>query len=248
VKALLAVGAAALLGGAGVYLAMSSHAAAPAASGSAPAAPAAAPAAPAASPASPSARSAPIPRVAIPVPHPRAAVPGRDADLHDADPHVRAAALHEAITDGNADTPLLLAASRDPDLSVSILATTELGKLYADNQLPASELVSRIRDHGLAEKTRVSALNGLGVVASAAGASTLVDLLSHGDTTERRSAAILLQHQDAAVAVPALITALSDPDDVVRANAAESLRALARGRDFGADPAAWSAWWQARSR
>jgi len=55
-------------------------------------------------------------------------------------------------------------------------------------------------------------------------------------------------HQDPEVAVPALIDALADADEVVRANALEALRGRARGRDFGSDAGAWRAWWQSRSR
>jgi len=62
------------------------------------------------------------------------------------------------------------------------------------------------------------------------------------------SAAILLVHQDPELAMPALIGALADTDELVRSNALDSLRARSRGRDFGTDAAAWRAWWQARPR
>ena len=65
---------------------------------------------------------------------------------------------------------------------------------------------------------------------------------------ERRTAAILLAHQDPELAVPALIGALGDADEYVRSNAVEALRARSRGREFGLDAAAWRAWWQARPR
>jgi HEAT repeat protein len=95
---------------------------------------------------------------------------------------------------------------------------------------------------------RGAAIKGLGVGASPDRAAALADLLARGTDIDRRSAAIVLVHQDPAVAVPALISALGDADDVVRSNARESLRAIARGRDLGPDAAAWSRWWQARSR
>ena len=52
--------------------------------------------------------------------------------------------------------------------------------------------------------------------------------------------------QSADVAVPALIGALADADDYVRGNALESLKRLARGRDYGTDANAWRSWWQSR--
>ncbi len=172
--------------------------------------------------------------------------PGLAIDLHDADPKVRRAAVAELVDSGASDPAPLLAASRDGDLGVAVTATEGLGALYRAGRLDARELAVRITDHQLAEKVRVTAMDELGVVASGDAATLLADLLAHGDATERRSAAILLQHQDAAAAVPALIAALGDADDVVRANAVESLRHFARGRDFGTDAVAWQRWWQSR--
>jgi HEAT repeat protein len=172
--------------------------------------------------------------------------PDLAADLHDANPRVRRAAIVELAHSDASDPTTLLAASRDGDLGVAVAATEGLGTLYRDGRIAASDLAVRITDHALAEKVRVTAMNGLGVVASQDGAALFRDLIVRGDPTERRSAAILLQHQDAALAVPALIGALGDADEVVRADAAESLRHFARGRDFGQDAAAWSSWWQSR--
>lgn len=169
------------------------------------------------------------------------------ADLRDADPRVRAAAVREAAHDGG-DAQIFVAATRDPDLHVAFAGAEALGKLHAKGEVAATELVAIVRDRALNERVRVSALNGLGLVASAEAASTLTALLANGDVTERRSAAILLLHQDPGAAVPALIDALGDADAVVRTNALEALRARARGRDFGSDAGAWRAWWQARSR
>ena len=90
-------------------------------------------------------------------------------------------------------------------------------------------------------------MNGIGLVASPDGATLLADLIAHGNEIDRRSAAILLVHQDPMTAVPALIGALADTDDVVRGNAHASLHAFARGRDFGQDAAAWQRWWQSRA-
>jgi HEAT repeat protein len=172
--------------------------------------------------------------------------PDLATDLHDANPRVRRAAIVELAHSGASDPATLLAASRDADLGVAVAATEGLGTLYRDGRIDAHELAVRITDHALAEKVRVTAINALGIIPSHDGATLLQDLIVRGDPTERRSAAILLQHQDAALAVPALITALRDADDVVRADAAESLRHFARGRDFGQDAAAWSSWWQSR--
>lgn len=203
--------------------------------------------------------AAPVPSAMAPAPPaPRAAraarrpsithtvAPDLAADLHDANPRVRRAAIAELAHSDASDPATLLAASHDGDLGVAVAATEGLGTLYRDGQLSAHDLAVRVTDHALPEKVRVTAMNGLGVVASHDGAALFQDLIVHGDSTERRSAAILLSHQDAALAVPSLIAALGDGDDVVRANAAESLRRFARGRDFGQDAAAWSRWWQSR--
>jgi HEAT repeat protein len=240
--------AAAVLVAGGVWLgrsSSSSHASAPAAPAAA--APAAAdPARPAV--AGPDraagARATPAPRLAAHSP----ADPGLAADLSDADPKVRRAAVRELAAAPDADPALLLAASRDPDLQVGVTATEALGKLHAGGAVPARELVARATDHKLDERVRVSALNGLGLVPSPEAAALLVELAARGDLGERRTAAILLSHQELAAAVPALIALLGDADEYARSNALESLRARARGRDFGTDAAAWRAWWAARSR
>jgi hypothetical protein len=174
--------------------------------------------------------------------------PGLTADLADADPKVRVAAVRELAADPDADPALLLAASRDPDLQVGATATEVLGKLHAQGQIPAQEMIARATDRKLDERVRTSALNGLGQVPSPEAAALLVELASRGDVGERRHAANLLVRQDPAAAVPALIGLLGDADEYVRSNALESLRARSRGRDFGADAGAWRAWWGARSR
>jgi hypothetical protein len=178
--------------------------------------------------------------------HAVAPSPGLEIDLRDPDPRVRREAVAEIAASDAPDPKILLAASRDRDLGVGVAATEGLGKLYRDGQLPASELVARISDHGLDDKVRVTAINALGLVDSPDSAAALVDLLAHGDLIDRRSAAILLVHQDAATAIPALIGALRDSDPLARSNAHDSLRTFARGRDFGDDTGAWSSWWQAR--
>jgi HEAT repeat protein len=85
------------------------------------------------------------------------------------------------------------------------------------------------------------------VIATPEAAALFTELVAHGADIDRRSAAILLQHQAATTAVPALIAALADSDEYVRMNAVESLRSFARGRDFGTDAAAWQRWWTTRS-
>jgi hypothetical protein len=171
----------------------------------------------------------------------RPIAPGLDEDLRDPDPRVRRTAIGE--TD---DVRVLGAASRDDNLDVAVAATEGLARLYRDGAIDARELVARASD--APAKVRVAAINGLGVVPSRDSAAALVQLLASGGELERRSAAIVLVHQDLQTAVPALIAALRDSDDIVRGNARESLRTIARGRDFGDDAAAWSRWWQARAR
>ncbi len=174
--------------------------------------------------------------------------PALAADLADADPKIRRAAVRELARDRDADPATLLVASRDPDLEVGVSATEALGRLHAAGTVPAAELISRASDHALNERVRVTAMNGLAATPSPEAAAYFADLLARGDTAERANAAILVGHQDLEIAVPALIRALGDSSEQVRANAAESLRSRSRGRDFGTDAAAWQAWWQSRPR
>lgn len=167
------------------------------------------------------------------------------ADLRDADPKVRRAAIHEAAG-SDVDAQLLLDASRDRDLEVGVVATIELGKAYKDGRVAVSELVTRAQDSSLDPKVRSAALSGLGVVPSPEAAALLAGLATNGSTDDRASAVILLRNQDLALAVPALIGALGDAEPRVRELAHASLTARSRGRDFGEDRAAWQAWWTAR--
>lgn len=245
----IALAAAALLG-AGLWLGRATSGSPPApapAAASSPSPISAVPrAAAVAAPAPPAPRPAPAPR--LPVRSTAPSDPGLVADLSDGDPRVRRAAVRELARDRDADPALLLAASRDPDLQVGVTAIEALGKLHARGEVPVQELIARATDRRLDERVRVGALNGLGQVSSSEAARLLVELASRGDVGERRTAAILLSHQDPAAAVPALIGLLGDADEYVRGNALESLRARSRGRDFGMDAGAWRAWWDARSR
>jgi HEAT repeat protein len=166
-------------------------------------------------------------------------------EARDADPHVRRDAIAEMAKSANPDPKALLAASHDPDLDVALAATTGVGELYLVGQVSAKDLIALAKDTRSPEKVRVAALNGLGGVASRDSATALVDLLAHGPVEARRSAAILLARQVANLAVPALISALGDADQLVRENAHESLRAFGHGRDFGMDAAAWTTWFTA---
>lgn len=173
--------------------------------------------------------------------------PDLATDLKDANPRVRAIAVRDALRDG-ADADVFRAAVRDPALDVGIAGAEGLGKLHASGEVNAQEMIAIATDHTLNDRVRVATLDGLGLVPSADAARALADMARRGDTVEKRSAAILLAHQDAEVAVPALIDALGDADAVVRGNALEALRGKSRGRDFGPDAGAWRAWWQSRSR
>lgn len=170
------------------------------------------------------------------------------ADLVDADPKIRRAAVKEVARDPNSDPTALLAASRDADIEVGILATEGLARLHAAGNLPATELIVRAADHGLNERVRLAAMNGLVGAQTSESRAYLADLLARGDTFERLNAAILVAHQDLEIAVPALIRALGDSEPRVRDNALEALRSRSRGRDFGTDAGAWTAWWQSRPR
>ena len=150
---------------------------------------------------------------------------------------------------GDADDPARSAASRDPDLERRrVPRPTALAKAYAAGNVPVGEMVARATDHQLPDRVRVAAANGLGTIATPEAAHVLVDQAARGDVLERRSAVILLQHQDVELAIPVLIDALADGDEYVRQNAVESLRARSRGRDFGMDAARWRTWWQSRPR
>jgi hypothetical protein len=203
--------------------------------------------------ATPAAAAEPIAVKPIAMPHAKhapslaVATPGLGADLRDADPKVRRAAVAELAADPARDPAALIAASRDGNLDVAAAATESLGVLYRDGRITAQDLAALITDRNAADKVRVAALNGLGLVPARDSATVLADLLAHGDRIGRRSAAILLVHQDAQLAVPALIGALADGDEQVRTNAHDSLLAFARGRDFGQDTAAWQRWWQSRA-
>jgi hypothetical protein len=168
------------------------------------------------------------------------------ADLRDADPKVRRAAIREVVRGGEPDPELLKTASRDGDLEVAVTATSGLARLLARGELPVHELITRATDHALDERVRTTALNAFAEVPSPESAALLVDLAARGDVFERTSAAILLVHQDEALAMPALIRLLGDQEERVRENALEALRSRSRGRDFGTDIAAWQAWWQSR--
>lgn len=191
---------------------------------------------------------APSRAVAMPALAPPETDPTLVADLADSDPKVRRAALHEAVREASVDVPLLLTASRDPDLEVSGVATIELGKAYARGEVSVTELVARAQDRSLHEKVRSVALNGLGMVSSSEATALLVDLATRGSVSERAAAGILLRNQDLDRAVPVLIGMLADADAHVRDCARDSLKSRARGRDFGEDRAAWQAWWSSRSR
>ena len=176
-----------------------------------------------------------------------AVAPGLAQDLHDRDPKIRVAAMRELVASDAKDPATMLAASHDADLGVAIVATIGLGDLYREGQVSAHDMAARITDHALPDKVRVTAMNGFGVIATPEAGALFTELVAHGADIDRRSAAILLQHQAATTAVPALIAALADSDEYVRMNAVESLRSFARGRDFGTDAAAWQRWWTTRS-
>lgn len=170
----------------------------------------------------------------------RAVARGLAADLVAADPKIRRAAVAEA-----GDPRVLLTASRDPDGDVARTAILSLTKLYVDGQVEPKEIIAVATDRTIPDRTRLFAINGVAGVASPEGAAMLVQMLG-GTTLERRAASVSLAGQDPEVAVPALITALSDGDEYVRLQAVDSLKLLSRGRDFGLDAGAWRAWWQAR--
>lgn len=242
-RSLLIVGALALAG-AGVWLGRATSA-----SSSRPPQPTVAAPAQVVAPSTPLAQASRARAPQIARPATAAELPEVAADLADAEPRVRAAAARELAENDSPDPALLRTAVRDSDPSVAALALRGLGKLHASGAIGADEMIGYARDTRLDERVRVVAYNSLGVVPSRAAAEFLAESLVRGTSMiEKRSAAVLLQHQDPAIAMPALIAALADADEGVRQLALESLRARSRGRDFGTDAAAWRAWWQSRSR
>lgn len=193
-----------------------------------------------------SVRVAPVAVAAAPVLPTPSAAPELVADLRDADPEIRRAAVREVAGERDADVQLLLDASRDRDLEVSGTATIALGKAYREGRIGVGELVTRAEDPSLDMKVRSVALNGLGAIPSPEAAALLAKLATTAPTDERAAAVILLRNQDMSVAVPALIAALGDSESRIREVARDSLMARSRGRDFGEDRAAWQAWWQSR--
>lgn len=174
--------------------------------------------------------------------------PGLTEDLASADPKIRRAAVSEVARAGNPDVGVLLAASRDVDVDVSMAATAALARLYAEGKVPVAEMAERATDRSRNHRLRAASLDAFGAVPSPEAATLLAGLIASGDELERRTAAALLVLQDAELAIPALIGALADPDAYVRGQALDSLRVRARGRDFAYDVAAWRAWWSATSR
>lgn len=172
--------------------------------------------------------------------------PALAADLRDADPDVRRAAMHEAVRDPDVDPTMLLAAAHDRDLEVAGTATIALGKAYAHGDVSATELIAIARDTSLHEKVRGAAFNGVGAVPSADALDLLSQLARSNSASERAVAGILLRNQDLDGAVPLLIGLLRDSDAHVRETAHDSLKSRSRGRDFGEDAAAWQAWWSSR--
>lgn len=190
-------------------------------------------------------------RAALPRVQPQPTLPHRSparglaSDLVAADPKIRRAAVAEAAR-GDADPQVMLAASRDVDMDVARIAIASLNQLYVDGKLDPKEMIGLAGDRTIPDRTRLLAINGVGMVPSPEGAAMFTKMLAGGSTLERRAASASLGGQDPELAVPALIAALSDADEYVRLQAVDSLKLLSRGRDFGLDAGAWQSWWQAR--
>lgn len=171
-------------------------------------------------------------------------LPGLSADLLAADPKVRLAAVREVARSGDVDVAQLLAASRDPDPSVAAAAIAGLASSYADAQVPVADMIARANERTGGPRIHTMALNAVGSVPHPDTAKLLGQVATSSSVGERRAATALLGNQAPEDAIPLLIAALSDADEYVRDNAANGLRTLSRGRDFGTDAGAWQAWWQ----
>lgn len=166
------------------------------------------------------------------------------ADLTSLDAKVRRSAVREAAR--NEDARALLAAARDADLGVARTAIGVLNKLAASGKVELRDMISLATDRSMNDGSRGLAINGVGAIKHPDAAAMLIEMLATGTELERRSAATLLARQEPEVAVPPLITALSDRDELVRTQAVESLKVLSGGSDFGTDAGRWRAWWQSR--
>lgn len=160
-----------------------------------------------------------------PIPPPDPMDPAVARDLADPDPKVRLVRVNQLIEEGD-DPAALLAASRDRDEAVSVLAMEGLGKLYAAGRIALAELTSRHEDRNLSSKARTAALEAIGQVASDDGGRYLAELGQRGDAEQRRAAATLLGRQPRAIAVPALRALAQDGDPAIRQRANASLRTL----------------------
>ncbi|MBI2891524.1 MAG: HEAT repeat domain-containing protein [Nitrospirae bacterium] len=171
-----------------------------------------------------------------------------ELDLSDADPGVRLQAIESLAESPTPEAIESIARSMsDADQAVSFNAGQKLGELYLKGDAPRSLLIERARNRMLRFEDRMGVLSALCRKPDPDVQPFLLSVLKTGAAEERRLVAGMLGYQGPDVAVPPIIEALEDSDEWVRNNAAEALRHISRGRDFGLNRAAWEAWWRQAS-
>lgn len=168
-------------------------------------------------------------------PDPHTAVAHLLALLEDRDPQVRltaAQALGKIAASGTA--PALLRRLHDADPTVRAMSAWALGHLGEDVLDEAGlELARRLDDPSpLVKRAAARALGDVG--GTPAIVDLLTDRLTHGDVETRRAAVQALTWLDATAASHALITALGDPDALVRQGAVAALGELVDPRSLPA--------------
>lgn len=170
------------------------------------------------------------------------------SELRDPSPSVRFSAIEDLARDPSPEAvEAVVSAVGDSDLSVGLRAGEALGRLYMEGRVPVETMIEKGGDPTIPFKSRMGVLSALSRKPDPAAAAYLVRLAKTGSPEERRMAVGMLGYQGPDVAVPTIIEALEDSDEWVRYNAAEALRHISRGRDFGRDRAAWEAWWRQAS-
>lgn len=142
----------------------------------------------------------------------------------------------------------VLEAITGADESVKSAAADALGRLYIEGHVTDEKIIELLQDQTLTIKVRLRIASAFSRVAGPVNADFLKTLLKTGTPDERRFATGMIVYQGVDVAAPALIEALADPDDSVRANAVEQLQYISSGQNFNQDAAAWLSWWDEVSK
>ena len=154
--------------------------------------------------------------------------------------------IHAALKDMSIDSEI--------DAIVSILSTGRYNarvcavRLLANTHDPRAiaGLIAVLGDRDLGD-VAADSLTEIGQPA----VGPLIQALKEGSIEARRRAARILGSLRSSEAIPALISALRDKDDILRNEAGRALVTTAAEKhglkgDFGFDPDKWQAWWEAQ--